>query len=401
MNTKHSTRYIVLATSWLVPASGALYAQTPLTTGFTYQGQLKQTGVPLTGTADFEFSLWDAVGAGDPPTGGNQVGSTLSVPAVSVSNGLFTTTLDFGVGAMNGRARWLQIGVRSPAGGGAFTTLAPRQAITAAPYAIATLDRNAPAAASSYNYGLLGGLEIQKCVPDDQSDGNPCQSRVVLSVGLAEGQTLWLEHRQDSHPTEELLIAITKVERAGSPVPGFYDVEIDCVGFPHALSFSVSPDQPIYASWNDPDQSNSLSIEARLISDNLLWLTLRPGQIHMLTSESSGVIIEAHVEPYEPASRVVQLQTLIGNVGQWSANYVVTVTECSPTIAPVVAQWIRMDSAQAPTLTFDVRSSEPFTGGEACTLTLMSPDAYIYYEVPVVFPPPSRSPERGTTGGTP
>jgi len=51
-----------------------------------------------------------------------------------VSNGLFTVTLDFG-NQFPGANRWLEIGVRTN-GVGAYTTLSPRQPITATPYAI-------------------------------------------------------------------------------------------------------------------------------------------------------------------------------------------------------------------------------------------------------------------------
>ena len=97
--------------------------------GFTYQGRLDDGGSAASGLYDFQFRLYDA------PAAGTQINNTLSINAVSVGNGLFTVQLDFGADAFGGGARWLQIGVRQ-AGGGAFTTLSPRQALTPSPSAL-------------------------------------------------------------------------------------------------------------------------------------------------------------------------------------------------------------------------------------------------------------------------
>ena len=107
----------------------------PCGTAFTYQGQLKENGVPVNGSVDLALSLWNDVGSGNPPAGGTQIGPTQTLLDVVVAGGVFKVGLDFGSDAFNGDRRWLQIAVRSPSGVGAMTVLAPRQELTAAPHA--------------------------------------------------------------------------------------------------------------------------------------------------------------------------------------------------------------------------------------------------------------------------
>ncbi len=109
--------------------SGPTVGEAVVGTGFTYQGYLDNGGSAANGLYDFQFKLYDTGAAG------TQIGPTLTKNAVNVSQGLFTVPLDFGTGAFGGGARWLQIGVR-PAGGGAYTTLSPRQELSPAPSAL-------------------------------------------------------------------------------------------------------------------------------------------------------------------------------------------------------------------------------------------------------------------------
>jgi hypothetical protein len=133
--------YSILAVLLLVLAAGLTQAQGPIPSGrvgvqaamgtaFTYQGQLKKAGNPVNGNCDFLFTLWDA------ETGGNQIGLNQEKTNVPVTNGLFTVQLDFGAGAFQGDARWLQIAVKC-AGDSDYVPLTPRQALTPAPYALA------------------------------------------------------------------------------------------------------------------------------------------------------------------------------------------------------------------------------------------------------------------------
>jgi hypothetical protein len=98
-------------------------------TAFTYQGRLTDGGVPANGTYDFDFLLYDL------PSAGTIIGH-LPKGDVTVTNGLFVVSLDFGASAFSGQARYLQIWVRPGSSTGSYTALSPRQEMTATPYAL-------------------------------------------------------------------------------------------------------------------------------------------------------------------------------------------------------------------------------------------------------------------------
>lgn len=109
-----------------VPASG-VRAQA-VTPAFTYQGELRSGGAPVTTPVDLRYRLFDAA------SGGVQIGGTLQTPGVTPTEGRIAVSLDFGAGAFTGQRRWLALEA-APAGTGQFVALTPRQELAAAPFA--------------------------------------------------------------------------------------------------------------------------------------------------------------------------------------------------------------------------------------------------------------------------
>lgn len=125
---KQITRSLAIAMVACVSAN----ALAQMDTYFTYQGQLKENGEPVTSTVQMRFTLWNAL------AGGSQLGSAFT-PAggVDVVDGIFTTEIDsatFGTNAFTGDPRWLQIEIYKAGVG--YVALTPRHPITPAPYAL-------------------------------------------------------------------------------------------------------------------------------------------------------------------------------------------------------------------------------------------------------------------------
>jgi hypothetical protein len=120
---------LVLATAAAIASltsTGLVSAQT-ISPAFTYQGTFADGGVPANGTYDFEFALF-----GDPNAAPLETVTNLGVV---VAGGLINTEVLFSPGNYNGQVKSIEVHVR-PSGGGSFTVLAPRQSLTAVPYAL-------------------------------------------------------------------------------------------------------------------------------------------------------------------------------------------------------------------------------------------------------------------------
>lgn len=113
----------------ILPALLAMASVAAADTTITYQGQLRQSGIPFTGTVDLEFELFDQLSGGAP------VAPVVTRDEWPVEDGLFQADLDFGVDAFTAQVRYLEIRVDGVA-------LSPRQAVRPAPMALFALAGN-------------------------------------------------------------------------------------------------------------------------------------------------------------------------------------------------------------------------------------------------------------------
>lgn len=158
---------MILALAMLPLVPGGTVHAAALGTEFTYQGRLTSSGTAVTQTCGFQFSLYDAL------TGDGQKGSTLTRSGVSVSDGLFTVSLDFGTSIFDGDARFLEISVSCP-DSSSYTGLTPRQELTPTPYAVFATTAGALVA---------NGSELTLDADDDTSITADTDDQIDFKIG--------------------------------------------------------------------------------------------------------------------------------------------------------------------------------------------------------------------------
>ncbi|MCA9294494.1 MAG: tail fiber domain-containing protein [Phycisphaerales bacterium] len=136
-------------------------------TAFTYQGFLRNGGVPDILTRTMRFGLWDA------EAGGTELAS-ITHNSVPVDNGVFHVELDFGATLLDGSPRWIEIMVDG-------ITVSPRQPLTGAPMAIQTR-------------GINVAPDKQVIIRNDRNEAVWIESTATDGVGLlaeAEGAAVY------------------------------------------------------------------------------------------------------------------------------------------------------------------------------------------------------------------
>jgi photosystem II stability/assembly factor-like uncharacterized protein len=161
-------------------------------TAFTYQGQLQNNGSPASGTYNLTFALFNTNATGIPISG------PVTNNAVIVSNGLFTVQIDFGSTAFIGQSNWLEIAVETNLAGN-FNTLAPRQELTPAPYAIY-------AEGAGILSGTITGPQLTSVGNSNGGSGNffvglSGNSTTSGSNNTANGQTALLDNTTGNNNT--------------------------------------------------------------------------------------------------------------------------------------------------------------------------------------------------------
>ncbi len=273
----------------------------------TYQGQLKQSGVPFSGTANLEFRLYDAL------VGGSMIAGPISRPATPVAEGLFQVELDFGLAAFSAQVRYLEVRVSG-------TPLTPRQAVRPAPMALFALDGNqgppgppGPSGVSPKNVlwvadtgGDYATVQAALDAIDDASEVNPYLVRIA--PGIYPGPITLKDHVDIAGSGRETTVLVgsggaqfpgggseSATVRAAGPVRAtLRDLTVESVadGAPYAQAVDVDAGGPgLHLERLLLRASGGTSQDAGMIVRNSLQVRLESVDIEVMSDGVWGMLV--------------------------------------------------------------------------------------------------------------
>lgn len=126
-----SDRYFIRVSGTTLPAGGTITLST--TTNFattTYQGELRENGLPATDPFDLQIAAFEGA------TGGTVLFSSSFDNVTPDAQGRFTAQLSINPVLIDGRPIFLELRVRPGTSTGAYNALSPRQRLVATPFAL-------------------------------------------------------------------------------------------------------------------------------------------------------------------------------------------------------------------------------------------------------------------------
>lgn len=262
-------------------------------TAFTYQGQLKNSGAAVGVASDMQFSLWNHPTLSAPA---NQVGSTVTNLNVAVSQGLFATPVDFGVNPYtSSQTLYLQIAVRpsSTGPGGAYTPMGTRQALTPAPFSLAT---------RGVNVDAVGNVGIGTSMPN--------ASLEVDRSAVGGGKVLQLQNSWPSWNTQSDFNSYRFIQTA-SPIATDGNWKALHVG---AGGVSIGyPNTPVYNSTDALYVNGNVGIGT---NNPQRKLDIQGGRLRVNNSEGNGnSVIEIS---NDSATNIIQTDALVNSAGTYN-----------------------------------------------------------------------------------
>ncbi|MBY0113133.1 MAG: tail fiber domain-containing protein [Phycisphaerales bacterium] len=244
----------------------ALLGPPPGSVSFTYQGVLKGQNGPV----DMRFTLFSA------PSGGAPVGAVTQVAGITTDpQGVFTALVQPGTIDAS-RPLWIEVGV-APAGSGVFTTLTPRQPLTAAP--VASVAHTAGTAltatsASSVPWSGITGVPVSVSNPFSPwvaGAGNSI-SYTAGNVGIGTTSPVTKLHIQGDLNTVNVSPLISTLSLIDSRSGGYFQFMSD-TGSETGLIFGRSNFGPVESGiiYNNPASPGGLQFRT---GNNIARMTI-------------------------------------------------------------------------------------------------------------------------------
>jgi hypothetical protein len=117
------------------------------------------------------------------------------------------------------------------------------------------------------------------------------------------------------------------------------------------------------------------------LSYSNLSLQMDSAQVGLVTNEAAAWIKSASANNFNSLSNDGTLAVDIQNVGAVQADYMVSVTNCTPDIVgPIAAQAITLQPQDEYTFHFDLKTTSNTSESHSCTVSLLSPETSMLYD---------------------
>ncbi|XP_065833256.1 hapless 2-like isoform X3 [Oscarella lobularis] len=119
-----------------------------------------------------------------------------------------------------------------------------------------------------------------------------------------------------------------------------------------------------------PGSVVSLSFESPALHSSVVTLDVAADDVHFILNQAQGKIVEAYVEDFTALSKDGKMIVLIINKGHVSADFQVSVSECSTGIAKIMAQIKTINPGMSIKFIFQIWHHVSLATNNTCTVTL-------------------------------